>query len=92
MTHPVLDLPMQDNDADARTIRDYMKALLRAVITETDAFSGKRPFGNSGWDWDMHIPLVKAKLVDGKIGSDGYLDEHDAEAADALIIAAIDDL
>lgn len=92
MPHPVLDLPMGDNDADADTIRDYMKALLRAVLTETESFDGKRPFGNSGWDWDMHMPLVRAGLVSGKIDSDGYLSEHDADAADELLLAAVNDL
>lgn len=94
MAHPVLDLPMQPNDADAATIRDYMKALLRAVLTETEGFSGKRPFGNSGWDWDMHIPLVRAGLVRGTMDSDDdqYISEHDAEAADKLLLDAVNDL
>lgn len=92
MAHKVLDLPMDENDAGAKTIRDYMKALLRAVLTETEGFSGKRPFGNSGWDWDMHKPLVKAGLVDGTIDEDGFLEEHDSEAADKLLLSAVDDL
>lgn len=92
MTHPVLDLPMDENDADAATVRDYMKALLRAVLTETEGFSGKRPFGNSGWDWDMHKPLVRAGLVKGTLDADGYLDAHDAEAADKMLLAAVNDL
>ena len=42
----VLNLPMQDNDAGAATIRDYLVALVREVWRERDGFSGKRPFGN----------------------------------------------
>ena len=92
MTHPVLDLPMQANDAGAATIRDYLKRLLRDVFTEQECFSGKRPFGNSGWSWDLHKPLVTAGLVSGAIDEDGYLVEHDQLAAEAMIIAAINDL
>lgn len=92
MAHPVLDLAMQENDANAVTIRDYMKALLRGILTEREGFSGKRPFGNSGWDWDMHKPLVKTGLVKGVLDTDGNLEEHDAEKADRLLLSAIDDL
>lgn len=92
MAHPVLDLPMQANDADAATVRDYMKALLLTLLAEGEGFSGKRPFGNSGWDWDMHIPLVKAGLVRGTIDDDGYIEEHDSEKADEMIVAAVRDL
>lgn len=92
MPHPVLDLPMDSNDADAATVRDYMKALLRSLLQKTEGFSGKRPFGNSGWDRDMHKPLVKAGLVPGTIDADGYLETHDSDAADKLLMAAINDL
>lgn len=92
MPHPVLDLPMDENDADAATVRDYMKALLRTLLRETEGFSGKRPFGNSDWDWDMHKPLVKAGLVPGTIDADGGLDKHDSDAADKMLIDAIGDL
>lgn len=92
MTHLVLDLPMQANDADAVTIRDYMKELLRCVLTETEGFSGKRPFGNSGWEYDLHKPLVKAGLVAGTLDDDGYLEDHDSNAAHKLLLNAINDL
>jgi hypothetical protein len=83
---------MEENDAEAATIRDYMKALLRGVLTETEGFSGKRPFGNSGWEWDMHKPLVKAGLVTGTLDADGFIEGHDRKAADALLLQAVDDL
>lgn len=92
MAHQVLDLPMDKNDAGAATVRAYMKALLRKVLTETEGFSGKRPFGNSGWNRDMHKPLVKAGLVAGQIDEDGDLDGHDIKAADALLLQAVGDL
>lgn len=89
--HRILDLPMDENDANAKTIREYMQALLRTLLTEVEAFSGKRPFGNSGWDWDMHKPLVKAGLVIGTIDKYGDLD-HDDKHATRLLLEAIKDL
>lgn len=85
----ILEVPMQPNDADAKTIGDYLRALLLAVWTEGEGFSGKRPFGNSGWDSDLYIALVKAGIVDGKLDGDGYLEECDEDAANSLIMEAI---
>lgn len=92
MTHPVLDLPMQTNDAEAATIRDYFKALLTTLLIEEEGFSGKRPFGNSGWISDLEIPLIKAGLVQGKIDADGYVEESDDEAIARVLLGAVKDL
>lgn len=59
----VLDCPMQENDSCAHTVKDYLKALLIAVWDEGESFSGKRPFGNSGWDSDILDALVDAGLA-----------------------------
>lgn len=84
----ILDLPMQENDADAATVRDYLKALLRAVWDEGEGFSGKRPFGNSGWDSELKHALVKAGAVRGTV-NDRWLDDCDDAAAETLIRDAI---
>lgn len=86
----ILDLPMGSNDANATTIRGYLKALLSTLIQEGEGFSGKRPFGNSGWNWDLYLPLIRAKLVKGN--ADGYLEDVDGAAAEKLILEAIESL
>lgn len=88
----ILDLPMAPNDANAKTIRGYLKALLRTLIEEQEGFSGKRPFGDSGWTSDLEIPLVKAGLISGKLDENGWLEESDSHAATALILKAIESL
>jgi hypothetical protein len=95
----VLDLPMPaDNDAEAATIRDYLVALLRQLWTEGEGFSSKRPFGNSGWEWDMYPPLIRAGLVSGELDEDGSISYRnwmyriDEGHAASLITAAIDEL
>jgi hypothetical protein len=45
------------------TIRDYFKLILLKLWKEDECFDGKRPFGNSGWQEQIH------KLLEEK----GYL-------------------
>lgn len=92
MTTQILDLPMPPNDADAPTVRGYLKALLRELWREGEGFSGKRPFGNSGWEYELYNALVKGGVVMGKLDGDGYIQEVDADAANALIFDAIEAL
>lgn len=79
----ILDLPMKQNEAAASTIRDYLKALLVSVWTEEESFSGKRPFGNSGWQFDIYAALISGGAIAGTLGS------IDTDAADKLILSAI---
>lgn len=87
-----LDIPMQENDANASTIRDYLKALLYTLWNEGEGFSGKRPFGNSGWEYDLYKALVAAKAVKGSLDEDGYIETVDTAQANKLIFKAIEEL
>lgn len=88
----ILALPMEETDVDASTIRDYLKKLLSAIWAEGESFSGKRPFGNSGWQRDLELALVRGGAVTGKLDNDGYLDDIDGPAAQKAIVDAIDAL
>lgn len=60
-----LDLRIDSSDAgDDITVRDYLRTLLTTLWEEGEGFSGKRPFGNSGWEFDILIPLAVAGFVD----------------------------
>jgi hypothetical protein len=88
----LLALPLPENDSGADTVRGYLVALLDTLWREDEGFSGKRPFGNSGWQGDLYGPMVKAGVVPGTVDEDGYLDEFDTLAkkkADEMILAAI---
>lgn len=86
----ILEIPMDQNDIDARTVGEYLRCLLTTVWEEGEGFSGKRPFGNSDWKWDVYAALVKAGVVGGALDEDGYLDDDlDTDAADRVIYAAI---
>ena len=89
----ILDLEMDgENDAGATSIREYLKALLEELFRKGEGFSGKRPFGNSGWEYDLFKPLIKAGAVEGKFDGDGYLDSCDEVTAYQLLFKAINAL
>ena len=89
----ILALPLEEpNEANAKTIREYLKALLREVWTEQEGFSGKRPFGNSGWDHDLIKPLIKFEVIEGKMDEDGYIYDYDRDKANHAILNAIEAL
>lgn len=90
----ILNLPMnpEQNDAGATTIRIYLKKLLSTLWAEGEGFSGKRPFGNSGWDYDLYPPLITAGLIKGTLDRDGGIDTFDEEAGRKLIAQAIEAL
>lgn len=59
----ILALPMGENDADAKTVKEYLKKLLETLWEEGEGFSGKRPFGNSGWEVELEH-AVEAEGLD----------------------------
>ena len=71
------------------TIKEYFKELLKTLFKEGESFSGKKPFGNSGWEYDLIFPLVFNKIIAGKIDSDNYVMSYDSdeyeEALDFLL-------
>lgn len=75
----ILDLPMAANDAEAATVRDYLKELLRSIWLEGEGFSGKRPFGNSGWEHEVYAAIAQAGLIQAKQDECGYWDFSAAE-------------
>lgn len=92
MMTKILDLEMVENDIEAKTIRDYLKQLLSVVWEEEESFSGKRPFGNSGWKYEIYHTLAQHKVIEGTIDEDGYIEEvarSERDKADQLIAEAI---
>ena len=85
-------IPMGENDANAATIGEYFKKLLLTLWEEQEGFSGKRPFGNSGWDYDIYAALIKAGAIPGKLDDDGYVDEVDYSKADAAVKSIIESI
>lgn len=86
----ILDTKINHSDFDKDlTIRGYFHELLLTLWKEKEGFSGKRPFGNSGWEYDLYTPLIKIGQVSGELDEDGYIKECDTEEADKLILKLI---
>lgn len=77
------------NDAGASTIHEYLTTLLLKVWDENENFDGKRPFGNSSWDYELAEALIEAGLIEGTLDSDGYLESCNRDDVDILIREAI---
>ncbi len=88
----ILDVKMLDNDAGAETIKDYLKALLERLWEAGEGFSGKRPFGNSGWEYELYKPLIKTGLVKGELDEFDDIVDFDEREASNLIFEAIESL
>jgi hypothetical protein len=88
----VLSVPMPLNDAGAKNIREFFVLLAAAVWEQGEQFSGKRPWGYSSWDSPVYAALINAGLIYGTFDADGYLEDFDQPAADALIAAALKEL
>lgn len=68
---PALDTAFVSHDIGETTVREYLKALLEEVLIDGEGFSGKRPFGNSGWEYDIARPLISAGVLKGELDEDG---------------------
>lgn len=70
---------------DVHTVKDFLEQLLMKVWVEEEDFSGKRPFGNSGWKQDVAVALIKAKVIDGELDEDGYIEDYDRHEFETLM-------
>ena len=69
------------------TIGDYLIELLTQLWEQEERFSGKRPFGNSGWKFDLYNTLLKNKLVRGE-----YVIETDRDGEAWMGVYEINDI
>jgi hypothetical protein len=72
-------------DGNKITVSVYLWKLLQTLWDEKECFSGKRPFGDSGWERDIYKALINGGFVCGTIDEWGCLDDVDQKAADALV-------
>lgn len=86
----ILDYPWEFDDVEASNIKEYLEALLLHLWEEGEGFSGKRPFGNSGWEYDIYHPLVVMKCVEGEISENDDLLSINEEQANDLVFNLIE--
>ena len=73
----LLSIELGDNDSGKATLGGFLAGM---IDLET-----KRPYGNSGWEWDLYAALVRAEKIDGTFNEYGEVENIDHHAAHALI-------
>lgn len=90
MGKDVFDIEIDTSDfGKPITMIGYFRELLKALWIEGEGFSGKRPFGNSGWQDDVYLALVKEGLVKGGLDEHGYLEWVNTKEANAFVLENI---
>ena len=78
VTHPFEDKKI--------TLREYCGLMLKQLWQEGDCFSGKYPFGDSGWDHQIYYALIHQGFIEGTIDGDDYqLTEKQEKQANLFI-------
>ena len=78
------------NDCEV-TIQQWLRELLCRVWIERDDFSGKRAFGNSGWEYDIYRTFIREDVIIGsedKYG-DVVISASERNLADNIILDII---
>lgn len=89
----IANLTFYSNDlGEEITIKEYLKTLLLTLWAEGEGFSSKRPLGNSGWEFDLYVPLIGAGLVKGRLDDYGYIEDIDESKASKIIKQVIESL
>lgn len=87
-----LEVRFSSDAGEDLTVRDCLRTLLMTLWEEGEGFSGKRPFGNSGWEYDLYKPLIAGGFIPGTLDEDGYVNTFEKEFAEPyvcdLILAA----
>ena len=86
-----LDLKFDSDAGEGLTVRGYLRKLLLTLWGDGESFSAKRPFGNSGWDFELYAPLVKAGFIRGSIDADGYVEDVDDSSAEQFVADLIEE-
>lgn len=84
-----LDLEIQ-SDIGNITIREYLRHLLETLWVEGEGFSGKRPFGNSGWQYYIYQELIEAEMIKGELDEEGCVVRFEEEPAQTFILGMIE--
>lgn len=70
---------------EGMTVRDYLRSLLTELWDKREEFSGKRPFGNSGWEYDLYEPLVRDGFIEGLMAEGRIYEIDDPRMAHAFV-------
>lgn len=82
----IKNIRMPDSD---KTIGDFLTDLFVGLWDKGERFNSKRPFGTSGWKFEVYAALVSAGIVEGVLDEDNCVKIAEIDKADALVQGAI---
>jgi hypothetical protein len=85
----VLEYEFESTDLGKCTIEHYLMALARQCWIKEEGFSGKRPFGNSGWKTDIYAALADGGFIKGE-KEDGDYFSLDTVRGNEIILECFD--
>ena len=86
-----LNLRFDSDAGNNLTLRQYFEKLLITLWKEGEGFSGKQPFGNSGWKYDIFSLLSENGFIPNgeSKGYDGQFIEINEKEADDFVMELI---
>lgn len=86
----ILDLPVKRHDLGATlSMRGFFERLFIKLWEEAEGFNSKRPYGNSGWKYDVYATLIKHGVIEGELDEDGCVKQLDEEMASNYVVNEI---
>lgn len=89
LSSTVFSIAMRENSARATTVGDYLVRLLGDAWKYGEEFDGKRPFGYSGWKYEVYNALADAGLIRARRDADGA---WDWSSDDQSAVSAVDEI
>lgn len=87
----ILNTSFYTMEGDNVTIRRYLHKLLTTLWSQGEGFSGKRPFGNSGWEFDLYKGLINYSREYGSLDEEeGYVEDVNTLKCNDMIFDLID--
>lgn len=87
----LLDIPVEfDYFGKKRclSLREYLRLMLSELWQRHSDFDGKRPYGASGWKFDVYAAMIRAGVLEGAMDENGFvqkLNKEDMDQADIMI-------
>ena len=89
MDTKILDIEFEHNSIGTTTLRKCFTQILTDVWVECEGFSGKRALGDSDWQNDIYVMLIKNGVIQGTIDEDGCAVIESVWKADNTIVELI---
>lgn len=74
------------------TVKQYFRDLLLTLWEEGECFNGKRPFGDSGWQYKIYKALIDDGFIRGRLDKYGYVEAMDENSASLYVKQLIEAL